>query len=809
MNKGKRRATIAVFAIAITSLLGAFALLIGSVPQTIIVDGSNDFLPANLVDNDSGDVQFAPLDLGNIYVTNDANKLYVGFEYDKDGWTNNQLGIMFATGGPSGGTNDAWGHAIGWTTAPRKPDYQAYCNMDNSWQELRKWTGTDWSNVLYQGSNSLGWVNNTGFEEVGFNLSDLGLAHGDTVYIELISTQNGSTKGPLDCMVNDGKQLSHLSGTTWDVGSPVELDSMYLYIVVAAGDTAHPTVSYATGSPDAAGAGSTNKIDLVFSEPVDKTTAEDKDNYALTGTAVAIDSVRRNPTLLNRVQIYLNGPIAQQAGFYEVAVTNVQDLVGNAIRDNGTTNVGCFFLQKVLFRGFMMYHLLQHSVPPNTFSVEGDLLPLTFVGTCDNAIMTDIGGGIYEAPVLFSLIGTGCGGGGGGASADTTLQWKFMHLCTEYEPLGSNRSSILSSSNGPIDTLAYYWNDEGPDRFIAHAIDVIFRVDVNAYSPGPDSVVAINGSVVPLDFSVPSITNMLDDGVYPDETAGDGIYSVKVRFRMNSYEDVGYKYLYNDLYECQTEGNRSLWLNDAAYDTVGSVMGPLVMPLQYYDRCSTVGRAVEVVFRVATLDVAPTDTIAVNGEPNNQLPPVISWDVPSINRMHDDGVYPDDTSGDGTYSASIVFPDSSSKYVEYKYLFNSTYECSTQPNRYFFIDDAFDAVGNPQILELDYFGSCVPTDVPHGVPAVPLTLHQNYPNPFNPITTISFMAPSAGRASLRVYNLNGALVRTLLDRVVAVGEVSVRWDGKDESGRTVSTGVYFYELRFGGDRVSRKMVLLR
>ena len=55
-------------------------------PQTIVVDGVNDFLPANLVDADGGDTQFPNIDLGDFYVTNDAVKLYLGFEHDQGGW---------------------------------------------------------------------------------------------------------------------------------------------------------------------------------------------------------------------------------------------------------------------------------------------------------------------------------------------------------------------------------------------------------------------------------------------------------------------------------------------------------------------------------------------------------------------------------------------------------------------------------------------------------------------------------------------------------------------------------------------------
>jgi hypothetical protein len=203
------------------------------------------------------------------------------------------------------------------------------------------------------------------------------------------------------------------------------------------------------------------------------------------------------------------------------------------------------------------------------------------------------------------------------------------------------------------------------------------------------------------------------------------------------------------------------------------------------------------------------DTVAVNGEPNNQLPHVISWDVPSINRMRDNGVSPDTKAGDGTYTVAITFPDSSSRYVEYKYLHNRTYECATQSNRYIYIDDAYDAASNPQIIDLDFFNSCAATGVPEGTPAVPLALHQNYPNPFNPVTVITFNAPAIGRAVLKIYDVKGALVRTLLDDFVAAGEITVRWDGKDEGGSRVNSGVYFYELRVGNERMSRKMVLLR
>ena len=95
-------------------------------------------------------------------------------------------------------------------------------------------------------------------------------------------------------------------------------------------------------------------------------------------------------------------------------------------------------------------------------------------------------------------------------------------------------------------------------------------------------------------------------------------------------------------------------------------------------------------------------------------------------------------------------------------------------------------------------------------PAMPLTLHQNHPNPFNPSTTISYYLPGAGPVTLEVYDSSGRLVSRLLDGVTQErGTHSIGWRGLDGSGRSVSSGVYFYRLRSGKETISKKMVLLR
>jgi len=88
-------------------------------------------------------------------------------------------------------------------------------------------------------------------------------------------------------------------------------------------------------------------------------------------------------------------------------------------------------------------------------------------------------------------------------------------------------------------------------------------------------------------------------------------------------------------------------------------------------------------------------------------------------------------------------------------------------------------------------------------------LAQNYPNPFNPETQIAYSLPEAGRVRLTVYNLVGQVVRTLADGTQAAGGHSVRWDGRDEAGRRLASGVYLYRIEVNGFSAVRRMMLVK
>jgi hypothetical protein len=90
-----------------------------------------------------------------------------------------------------------------------------------------------------------------------------------------------------------------------------------------------------------------------------------------------------------------------------------------------------------------------------------------------------------------------------------------------------------------------------------------------------------------------------------------------------------------------------------------------------------------------------------------------------------------------------------------------------------------------------------------------LELEQNVPNPFNPETSISFVLPSAAPVRLEIFDVEGRLVSTLVDRTMPSGRHQFRWDGLDRRGAPVATGTYFYRLTAGKRSLSRKMLLLK
>ncbi len=101
------------------------------------------------------------------------------------------------------------------------------------------------------------------------------------------------------------------------------------------------------------------------------------------------------------------------------------------------------------------------------------------------------------------------------------------------------------------------------------------------------------------------------------------------------------------------------------------------------------------------------------------------------------------------------------------------------------------------------------TDLEVSLPPAKLSLYQNYPNPFNPSTSIKCYLPGKVAVTLEIFDVAGRRVATLADREILKGFQLFEWDGRDANGNMSGSGVYFYRLVAGKEKISRKMVLLK
>ena len=89
------------------------------------------------------------------------------------------------------------------------------------------------------------------------------------------------------------------------------------------------------------------------------------------------------------------------------------------------------------------------------------------------------------------------------------------------------------------------------------------------------------------------------------------------------------------------------------------------------------------------------------------------------------------------------------------------------------------------------------------------SLHQNYPNPFNPVTTIRYDVPDNSLVKIIIYDLTGRNIRTLVNEVSSPGRYSISWNGTDDFGKPVSSGMYFYRMNSTDFQSVKKLMLLK
>ncbi|OGB60287.1 MAG: hypothetical protein A2Y94_05995 [Caldithrix sp. RBG_13_44_9] len=111
-------------------------------------------------------------------------------------------------------------------------------------------------------------------------------------------------------------------------------------------------------------------------------------------------------------------------------------------------------------------------------------------------------------------------------------------------------------------------------------------------------------------------------------------------------------------------------------------------------------------------------------------------------------------------------------------------------------------------LSFDILITSIPEQPTDRIPGT-FILHQNYPNPFNPSTAISFDIPQAVNVKVDIFDITGRRIRTLLDEPKVAGSYDVIWNGTDDTGNSVASGLYVYRLRAGDFIQSKKLLFMK
>ncbi len=136
---------------------------------------------------------------------------------------------------------------------------------------------------------------------------------------------------------------------------------------------------------------------------------------------------------------------------------------------------------------------------------------------------------------------------------------------------------------------------------------------------------------------------------------------------------------------------------------------------------------------------------------------------------------------------------------------------TTLENNLYYTDFCYDAFGNYSSgTTLSVAGPTGGENAANTTQPDRFELFQNYPNPFNASTTIKYRLGVGGRVNLSIVDLLGRIVRHLVQKKESVGEHSIIWDGRDDSGNGVGSGVYFCQLKTAnGYSRTRKLLLLK
>jgi hypothetical protein len=278
------------------------------------------------------------------------------------------------------------------------------------------------------------------------------------------------------------------------------------------------------------------------------------------------------------------------------------------------------------------------------------------------------------------------------------------------------------------------------------------------------------------------VDTIIEAGVIRDSTEGnisaDPMFVDSLDFHLQKYSP------------CIDAGHPNIKDPDSSRSDIGAFGGPLGQTYPYLD-----------------LPPKAPDSLSAVSESSVLI---ISWKPNTEADLSHYLVYKDTTAFFDPDSSNIAaeIPKDSSVFRDYDYVLGNTY---------YYKISAWDMTGHesPYSEELEIQATSLPWEEETQVTVRTYELYQNYPNPFNPQTTIWYYLPDIGyqpaEVELKIYNILGKLVRILVSERQYPGEHRVVWDGKNDKGDDLSSGIYFYRLKVSGIEFvkGKKMVLVR
>ena len=420
-----------------------------------------------------------------------------------------------------------------------------------------------------------------------------------------------------------------------------------------------------------------------------------------------------------------------------------------------------------------------------------------------------------------------------------TIEYKFVMVTSSGDMWESrpNRSFVLQQGGQTLDVVYFDDNPGGVDVEVLFYCNMEVQILGGNFDPNTD-VLSVRGA-----WNGWSNTDVMSPDAF-----NPNLYTALIEMhQVQTNTNIEYKFAYDKsdgstVWEEPTStggGNRSFQVTGNEPDNNNNGLLDVVLDTVYFGDISPEDiftSAQDIVFEVdmrpayaylaandSIVSFAPggaveksIDSVFIAGSTPGTDPPMYwVWDY--LNqpdkvlplKMNDEGQNGDLMAGDSVFSITMTFNAGAPKTATYKYGINA------HDNEAGFAKNHTENVYEPpNFRHHDIFGeqdtlyalgiSDLATNIP-----VKYRVFQNYPNPFNPTTTIPFALVQAAHVKLEIYNLLGQKVRTLVDRKMNPGVHRIEWNGTDDQGNKVSSGVYFYKFQAGDYTKTFKMVLMK